>query len=349
MFVKAILAGTFLAASVAAHTNIRGLYNSGAGQAYPTTDWGYCMRPVRDNNPFLQADWSSSKVNCNYVSGPAAGVCTAMPGDQMTLVIHEHGMSEDYAVHGAHHGPIQIYLAKVSDATTVSGDSALKWFKIYSRGLIHGGVDRGGAEAGDVAGAQYWATNEANSNKGLVPFTLPSDLAPGDYLLRGELIALHNAGSTGGAQPYFGCAQLRVGGNGNGNPATVSLSYNPTDPGILINIHQTLNSYTPPGPAVYVSGGGSTNPQPTTTTTTTTRSTTTSSQQQQPTTTTIRITTTTTTRTQPTTTTTTTSSGSGGNCAPKYAQCGGQGYSGLTCCQSGSTCKYSNAWYSQCL
>jgi len=46
--------------------------------------------------------------------------------------------------------------------------------------------------------------------------------------------------------------------------------------------------------------------------------------------------------------TTTTTSGGGGNCAALYAQCGGQGYSGPTCCSQG-TCKYSNQWYSQCL
>jgi len=40
---------------------------------------------------------------------------------------------------------------------------------------------------------------------------------------------------------------------------------------------------------------------------------------------------------------------SGGNCAAKWGQCGGQGFSGPTCCQSGSTCKSSNAYYSQCL
>ncbi|KAK8067257.1 fungal cellulose binding domain-containing protein [Apiospora hydei] len=39
----------------------------------------------------------------------------------------------------------------------------------------------------------------------------------------------------------------------------------------------------------------------------------------------------------------------GGNCVAKYAQCGGQGWSGATCCQSGSTCKVSNEWYSQCV
>ncbi|KAJ3029793.1 hypothetical protein HDV00_009434 [Rhizophlyctis rosea] len=48
-------------------------------------------------------------------------------------------------------------------------------------------------------------------------------------------------------------------------------------------------------------------------------------------------------------TTTTTQGGSTGSCAAKYAQCGGQGFSGPTCCQSGSTCKASNQYYSQCL
>ncbi|KXJ87149.1 glycosyl hydrolase family 62-domain-containing protein [Microdochium bolleyi] len=37
-----------------------------------------------------------------------------------------------------------------------------------------------------------------------------------------------------------------------------------------------------------------------------------------------------------------------GNCAALYAQCGGEGYSGPTCCSQG-TCKASNQWYSQCV
>ncbi|KAF3100219.1 hypothetical protein TWF569_007371 [Orbilia oligospora] len=35
--------------------------------------------------------------------------------------------------------------------------------------------------------------------------------------------------------------------------------------------------------------------------------------------------------------------------APLYGQCGGQGWTGPTTCVSGSTCVYSNDWYSQCL
>ncbi|KAI3554890.1 glycosyl hydrolase family 11 [Colletotrichum abscissum] len=43
------------------------------------------------------------------------------------------------------------------------------------------------------------------------------------------------------------------------------------------------------------------------------------------------------------------SSGGDGTCAAKWAQCGGSGFTGPTCCQSGSTCQASNQWYSQCL
>jgi len=34
---------------------------------------------------------------------------------------------------------------------------------------------------------------------------------------------------------------------------------------------------------------------------------------------------------------------------PKYQQCGGSGYTGPTQCEAGSTCTFSNEWYSQCL
>jgi len=37
------------------------------------------------------------------------------------------------------------------------------------------------------------------------------------------------------------------------------------------------------------------------------------------------------------------------NCVPKWGQCGGNNYSGPTCCQSGSTCKEFNEWYHQCV
>ncbi|KAJ8058041.1 hypothetical protein OCU04_013214 [Sclerotinia nivalis] len=38
----------------------------------------------------------------------------------------------------------------------------------------------------------------------------------------------------------------------------------------------------------------------------------------------------------------------GGTCGALYSQCGGTGFTGSTCCASG-TCKYANSYYSQCL
>jgi hypothetical protein len=36
-------------------------------------------------------------------------------------------------------------------------------------------------------------------------------------------------------------------------------------------------------------------------------------------------------------------------CSAEWGQCGGTGWTGPTCCVSGNTCTYSNAYYSQCL
>lgn len=50
-----------------------------------------------------------------------------------------------------------------------------------------------------------------------------------------------------------------------------------------------------------------------------------------------------------TTTTTTTPAPTGGSCAAQWGQCGGQGWTGPTCCVSPYTCKSQNQYYSQCL
>jgi mannan endo-1,4-beta-mannosidase len=41
--------------------------------------------------------------------------------------------------------------------------------------------------------------------------------------------------------------------------------------------------------------------------------------------------------------------GSTGGSLPKYSQCGGTGWTGSGTCAAGSSCTYSNQWYSQCL
>jgi len=50
----------------------------------------------------------------------------------------------------------------------------------------------------------------ASSNKQVVSFAVPKSTPSGEYLVRVEHIALHSAGSVGGAQFYISCAQVKV-------------------------------------------------------------------------------------------------------------------------------------------
>lgn len=153
------------------------------------------------------------------------------------------------AIGGAHWGPVQVYLSKVSDATSADGAS-VGWFKIFSDSW----AKKSGGNSGDD---DYWGTRDLNACCGKMDVRIPTDIAAGDYLLRAEALALHTAGSAGGAQFYVSCYQIRVsGGGGSASPATVRFpgAYSANDPGIKVNIHTQLSGYVAPGPAVY-SGG----------------------------------------------------------------------------------------------
>lgn len=60
------------------------------------------------------------------------------------------------------------------------------------------------------------------------------------------------------------------------------------------------------------------------------------------------VTTSVTSKSSTTTSVVTTTTATSGSCSSLYGQCGGTGWTGPTCCSSG-TCTYSNAYYSQCL
>jgi hypothetical protein len=84
---------------------------------------------------------------------------------------------------------------------------------------------------------------------------IPSCIAAGEYLLRGEHIGLHAASTAGGAQFYVSCAQLKISGGGSTDPPNKVAfpgAYKASDPGIQININYPVpTSYKNPGPAVF--------------------------------------------------------------------------------------------------
>ena len=91
-------------------------------------------------------------------------------------------------------------------------------------------------------------------NGGPITLTLPPNIAPGGYLVRQEIIALHLAQTQGGAEFYPSCTQIMVGGSQTGTPnQTVSFpgAYSDTDPGILdTTVFTTGATYIFPGPPV---------------------------------------------------------------------------------------------------
>lgn len=83
---------------------------------------------------------------------------------------------------------------------------------------------------------------------------LPANLAPGNYLVRHEIIALHLASGFQGAEFYPSCTQIRVSGNGNGRPNNNELvsfpgAYSDNDAGIQLNPYGN-GAYNFPGPAI---------------------------------------------------------------------------------------------------
>jgi len=147
---------------------------------------------------------------------------------------HNSNAASDDIIEATHKGPVMVYLAK-SD----SGAGAV-WFKIYEDGLSGG----------------RWGVERLLDRRGRVDVTIPTDIAPGNYLLRGEIIALHSAYDLNGVQPYVGCVELTISSSENANPTGVSLpgAYSPRDPGMLIDIYNPVSSYVIPGPAVYRAG-----------------------------------------------------------------------------------------------
>ncbi|KAI1313312.1 carbohydrate-binding module family 1 protein [Xylaria venustula] len=328
------------ATNVAAHATFQDLWINGCFHG------ATCARLPLSNSPVT--DVTSSAIACNAGTSPVTGKCTVAAGSTVTVEMHQQPNDRSCAseaIGGDHFGPVQVYMAPVSDASSADGSSA-SWFKVFA--------DTWSANPSAAVGdADNWGTVDLNACCGLMDVKIPEDIAPGDYLLRAEVVALHVASSSGGAQFYMTCYQLTVTGSGSAAPAGVKLpgAYAASDPGILVNIHAAMTTYIAPGPTVY--SGGSTKsagaPCAACESTCEVGSSPTSSAGGGSGGSGSSSTTKTASGASSTTIKTSTSSGSSptGCTAALYAQCGGIGYSGCTTCASG-TCNVLNDYYSQC-
>ncbi|KAF9468707.1 glycoside hydrolase [Collybia nuda] len=229
-----ILASLIIAAShVAAHYTFPKLIVNGTASA----EWQYVRMTANhyDNGPVT--DVTSSAIRCYELdanSATNAGIATVTAGSTVGFVA-DNTMG--------HPGYFSAYMTTAKPAANSNSAGLSKtWFKIWEW-------------------APTWSASTglvfASENIVQFTFTIPKNTPNGQYLLRGEQIALHVAGTLGGAQFYIGCAQINVVGGGSGSPGPlVSFpgAYSATDPGILLNMYNLpagYSGYQAPGPTVW--------------------------------------------------------------------------------------------------
>jgi hypothetical protein len=266
---------------------------------------------------------SADNTRCNVggEDGSSTDTVTVAAGDSFTF-------TSDVAVY--HDGPLSIYMAKAPTTAAAFDGSGTVWFKI---------LDIGPTFAAD--GTSTWPLSQTYTS------TFPKQLPTGEYLLRIQQLGIHNPYPGGTPQFYIGCAQVSVTNGGTGNPGplvAIPGFMDGTEPGYVVNIYSNFHNYTVPGPAVWSGAAGSGTAPVSVSSVATTVAPTTLATVTKSTSSATKATTTT-----KASTTSSTAPISTGATAAKYAQCGGQGWTGATVCVAGTTCKASGAYYSQCL
>jgi hypothetical protein len=227
-----------LAAGVNAHGHVATVvadgvtYTGGLPYGAPANAVGWLAG--NQDNGFVEPNrFSSADIICHKNARPASNSVRVRAGSTITLRWNTWPES--------HKGPVIDYLAPCNGNCANVSPSSLQFAKIAQRGL------NSGSNPGN------WASDDLIRNGNSWTVTIPSNLAPGGYVLRHEIIALHSAGQPNGAQAYPQCINIEVTGGGSARPSgTAGTSlYRANDPGILFNLYTNFNSYPIPGPGLW--------------------------------------------------------------------------------------------------
>ncbi|KAF2457585.1 glycosyl hydrolase family 61-domain-containing protein [Lineolata rhizophorae] len=334
-----------------AHATVMAIFVNDVDQGLGNGADGYIRSPA-NNSPVV--DVTSSDMTCNVNNSPVPKTIQVKAGDV------------DDIIDPSHVGPVMTYIAPTSS----NGEGDV-WVK-----LAEDGFD------------SEWAVERLRANGGKHSITVP-DIEAGEYLLRPEIIALHEAFFEGGAQLYMECVQIEITTSGSvALPEGVAIpgAYFATDPGIFFDLYNGFSSYPIPGPDVWDGTGDAhssaepSSAEPSSAEPSAEHSSTpslkptlkpppepepASSSPSTPATTTViassspatlivaptpsLTTMVTITRAECTDTAAAPSGTSAGGVVAKYYQCGGRDYNGPTQCEAGTTCKEWNEWYFQCV
>ncbi|KAG8895257.1 hypothetical protein FRB99_000682 [Tulasnella sp. 403] len=221
-----------------------------AADAYAVADPTSPIRKLSTYGP--AADFTGPDITCGPGGNtPTPNLAEIAAGDQITF--------DWTSWTSVHPGPVRLYVTIFPVFLTLTkctggcanfkGDIGSVWVKLDHDGYV-------------PSRANPWAeeTLRAETPYQAYTVTIPADLAPGEYLIRHEILGLHVAGQYMGAQFYPNCVQLKVTGNGNLQlPTGIALpgAYDPYDPSILTQlwwITPQNSTYVIPGGPILVSG-----------------------------------------------------------------------------------------------
>lgn len=204
----------------------------------PTVGWN--IKDVTDLGFVLPDQYGGPDIICHRNANPVTESVKVEAGGTVQLQWTNWPDS--------HHGPVIDYLANCHGSCSEADKTSLKFNKIDEAGLSDNSTIPWtvGRYASDklIADGNKWTV------------TIPSYVAPGNYVLRHEIIALHSAYDPNGAQNYPQCINLIVTGKGTDDLSSGTLGeslYTADEPGILINIYQDVK-YIIPGPPLYKLG-----------------------------------------------------------------------------------------------
>ncbi|KAL0946012.1 hypothetical protein HGRIS_012289 [Hohenbuehelia grisea] len=243
LFSSAFIAVAALAIQVSAHgyvpqIKIGSTYIPGwdiAKDPYTTPQPLRVVRGTKLDSGFI-SDPTSPDITCsigNQKLPPGPITATVAAGGSVTMLWNTWPLG--------HYGPVLNYMAKCpGDCSVWKADTGTPWFKIGQESFSNG----------------QWASDALAKNNFTYTVKIPKNIAPGNYLLRHENLALHAATNIGGAQFYPVCTQLTVTGGGSLNPSGLGFpgAYSATDPGVHFNPYQgdaVNQAYVPPGGPVY--------------------------------------------------------------------------------------------------
>ncbi|KAI0161642.1 glycoside hydrolase family 61 protein [Hypoxylon sp. FL1284] len=179
--------------------------------------------------------YQTSDINCHKNSAPGSLTTVVPAGSDVTF---QWGTASGGAWPHPY-GPIIEYMAACDGDCAKADKTKLKWFKTQAVGI-------------DTK-TQKWASDKLIAENNTWTTTIPASVAPGNYVLRHEIIALHGASSLNGAQNYPQCFNIEVTGDGTAKPSGTlgTALYKNTDPGIHFNPYTTITDYPMPGPELF--------------------------------------------------------------------------------------------------